>query len=299
MFFFVVTRLGESVTLMRLAFIGCEAVTLVILIDLLRRLGKPAGLAVAYAWHPLPIWEIANNGHVDALMMMLVMAGAWFAVRHRRIVAGMMIALAALAKPYAIVALPACWRPWDWRLPLAVILVVTVCYLPYLGVGTDVLGFLFHGYLMEEGFQSGRGFWLVHLVRSAFGDVPGLLPLYVALAAATLALLARRAAFTADDTPERTTRDIALLLMAGLFFLTPNFAWYYLVIVPFIPLGGGAPAWAMTIGAMLLYLLYPDYDARFLIWKGVINGAFLIALLTTLQRATSAMRLQGLFQWTR
>jgi hypothetical protein len=67
--------------------------------------------------------------------------------------------------------------------------------------------------------------------------------------------------------------------MTGLFFLSPNYPWYFLAVVPFIPIGGGAPAWALSIGAVLLYLIYPDYAARFLVWKGVICIAFLVAVL--------------------
>lgn len=74
-FFFAVTRLSESITAMRLALIGCEIVTLLALVDLLRRFNKPLTLAVAYAWHPLAVWEIANSGHVDALMVMFIMVG--------------------------------------------------------------------------------------------------------------------------------------------------------------------------------------------------------------------------------
>jgi hypothetical protein len=91
-----------------------------------------------------------------------------------------------------------------------------------------------------------------------------------------------------------------MLLMVGLFFLTPNYPWYYLVVVALIPIGGGAPAWAMSISAALLYLLYPDYTARFLVWKGVISVAFLIAIAATIPwRAPSFVRIQGLTSWTR
>ena len=34
---------------------------------------------VAYLWHPLPMWEIANSGHIDALMVALMMTGIWLA----------------------------------------------------------------------------------------------------------------------------------------------------------------------------------------------------------------------------
>lgn len=298
-FFFAVTQLGASVTAMRLALIGCEIVTLLVLIDLLRSLGTPATLATAYAWHPLTVWEIANNGHVDAFMTTLIIVGTWLAVRHRKIVAGIAIALSALVKPYAVVALAACWRPWDWRLPLLVIAVAVACYLPYLGAGESVLGFLVGGYLREEGFQSGDGFWLVHAVRALIGDVPGLLTLYVALVAATLGTLTLRISFKTDDSPQRTTRDIATLLLAGLFFLSPNYPWYFLVVVPFISLGGGAPAWTLSLGAFLLYLTYPDYGARFLIWKGVISGTFLVAVLVTFFRTGIFDRPHGALRWTR
>jgi hypothetical protein len=285
---------------MRLALIGCEIVTVLALIDVLRRFNKPVTLAVAYAWHPLAVWEVANSGHVDALMVMLVMIGVWLLVRHRRIAAGIFITLAALVKPCALAALPACWRPWDWRLPVAVILVAVGCYLPYLGVGKGALGFLLTGYMYEEGFQGGEGFWLVHAARAAFGDIPGLLPLYLALAAGTLGFLAWRVAFARDDSPERSVRDVAMLLMAGLFFLSPNYPWYYLVVIPFIPIGGGAPAWVLSIGALLLNVVYPDYAARFLIWKGVISVAFLIAVAATIKwRAPSFIRTQGQPQWPR
>lgn len=299
-FFFAVTRLSESITVMRLALIGCEIVTLLALVDLLRRFNKPMTLAVAYAWHPLAVWEIANSGHVDALMVMFIMVGTWLLVRHHRIAAGVLIALGALAKPYAIVALPVCWRPSDWRLPAVVALLVVACYLPYAGVGQGVLGFLLNGYLYEEGLQGGQGFWLVHAVRTAFGNIPGLLPLYVALAAGLLGSLALRSAFADERSPERSVRDIAMLLMVGLFFLSPNYPWYFLAVIPFIPIGGGAPAWALSIGAILLNLLYPDYEARFLLWKGVISAAFLITVFAATGRsALSLAPMQGFFRWTR
>ena len=39
----------------------------------------------------------------------------------RALAGAVAVALAALVKPYAVVILPAFWRPWDWRVPLAVV----------------------------------------------------------------------------------------------------------------------------------------------------------------------------------
>jgi alpha-1,6-mannosyltransferase len=285
-FFYLATRVGETITVMRLALVACELVTIGIIIDLLRRFGRPVTTVAAYAWHPLPIWEIANNGHVDALMVALAMAGLWLFIRMRPLVSAVAVALGMLVKPYLILIMPALWRPWDWRVPLAVLLTIGICYLPYLGVGTGVLGYLGSGYLDEEGFEDGDGFWLVHLANAAWGESSGFFVVYLCVALAVLGYLAIRAAWRSDLSPETTTHRIIDLLLAGLFFLSPNYPWYFLVLTPFLSIVGGAPVWTFTIGAFLLYQeCWCDDQPDILIWKTVLNVAFLIAI--TLTFATS------------
>ena len=58
-------------------------------------------------------FEIANNGHVEALMIALLMAGVWLLVCARRVLGAGAVALAMVVKPYALFVLPAFWRPWD------------------------------------------------------------------------------------------------------------------------------------------------------------------------------------------
>ena len=111
----------EHARAMRLAMVGCEVVIVAAMIALLRRLALPDATVVAYAWHPLAVFEIANNGHVEALMVALMMLGVWLLVSARKVAGAVAVALAALAKPYAVLVLPAFWRPWDWRVPLAVV----------------------------------------------------------------------------------------------------------------------------------------------------------------------------------
>jgi hypothetical protein len=290
MFFFLVTRISETVTMMRLAMVGCEIVIVILIIDMLRRLDLPVTAVVAYAWHPLAVWEVANNGHVDALMVAFLMLGVWLAVRARPVAGAVAVALAALVKPYAIVILPALWRPWDWRLPLAVVATILVCYLPYLGVGRGVLGFL-AGYVSEEGLTSGEGIWLVGLAQAVFGTVPGLTAAYLLAAAGAMAWLALRVMSRRDPSPQTVIQDVALLLTASLFFASPNYAWYFLALVPFLAFGAGAPIWraapmwALTLGAFLLYrpVLLPAND---LAWKTAATLPFLIALAMTLRRRT-------------
>jgi hypothetical protein len=287
MFFLVVTRISETLTTMRLAMVVCEAVVIAVLIGLLQRMRLPATAVVAWAWHPLVIWEIANNGHVDALMVALLMIGVWLLVCDRRVARTIAVALAALVKPYAVVVLPVFWRPWGWRAPAAALATAILCYLPYAGAGRGALGFVTTGgYLSEEGLTDGSGYWLVALVRGLVGDVPGLTVAYLMAGLALMGWLALRALSRRHPTPQESLLDIGVLLMAILFLLSPNYSWYVLAVVPFIVLGGGAPAWAMTLGAILLYkpAMLPDND---LAWKSLATLPFIIAVVARLQPGAS------------
>ena len=54
------------------------------------------------------------------------------------------------------------------------------------------------------------------------------------------------------------------------------------------------------VGALIgLNIVYPDYWARFLIWKGLITVGFVIAVVATSNgRVRSFIRTQGLPRWT-
>ena len=283
MFFLVVIRIGETLTIMRLAMVACEIAIVLLLIDLLRRLDLPVAAVVAYAWHPLAIWEIANNGHVEALMVALLLLGVWLLVCARHVAGAAAVALAILVKPYALFVLPTFWRRFDWRVPLAVAATIVLCYLPYLGAGKGVFGFLTAGYLAEEGLTTGEGIWLTLLLQTLFGKTPGLTAAYVVVAAAIMIWLALRAASRASATPREMVSDIIVLLTAGLVLMSPNYGWYLLALVPFIPLGGGAPLWALTLGAFLLYrpIFLPHNE---LVWKTLATFPFLIALVVVWRR---------------
>jgi hypothetical protein len=286
MFFFLVTRIGESITVMRLAMVGCELVIVAVLIDLLRRLARPLTGVVAYAWHPLAIWEVANSGHVEALMVALMMCGVWLLVRGQRVAGAVAGTFAMLVKPYALLVLPAFWRRWDWRVPAAIIGAIVLCYLPYyLGAGTGVLGFL-TSYLGEEGITSGEGIWLVFLIQTVLGKIPGLAVAYALIAAIIMVCLAWRVSGRDQPTPNQTIGDIILLLTTGLFLMSPNFAWYFLVLVPFIVLGAGAPVWALTLGGFLLYrpLFLPYND---LLWKTLATLPFVLTLMLARRSSTA------------
>ena len=277
-FFLIVTRIDESVTMMRLALMGCEAATVTLIMLLLRRMNRPVTRVIAYLWHPLPLWEIANSGHVDALMVALMLLGLWIALAGHALRGAVLITFAALVKPFAAPALAGIWRPWDLKMPLVVIAAAALCYLPYLSVGWGVFGFLTKGYLTEEGISAGYDLWLLSLWRLVFGEHQGDVVAYVVLAALVLLFKGLSVARSAHHTIASSLADINMLLLMALLLLSPNYPWYFLVITPFAALCGSPPNWVVSIGALLLseQLDWDFYIPR-MVTKSILFGTLLLA----------------------
>jgi hypothetical protein len=277
-FFFIVTRIGENVTVMRLALLGCEFVTVMLIMLLLRRMNRPVTRVIAYFWHPLALWEVANSGHADALMIALMLAGLWVALTGHALRGAVLIAFSVLVKPIAAPVLAAIWRPWDVKMPLVVFAAIALCYLPYMSVGSGVLGFLAKGYLVEEGIRDGNDLWLLSLWRLVFGEHRGDLLAYIVLAALVLLFKGFSVARSADRTVASTLADVNKLLLLTLLLLSPNYPWYFLVIAPFTALIGTSPNWVVSIGALLLseQLDWDFYIPR-MVTKSILFGGLLLA----------------------
>ncbi len=277
-FFLIVTRFGENVTTMRLAMLGCESVTVALIMLFLRRMNQPLTRVVAYLWHPLPLWEIANGGHVDALMVALMLLGLWVALTGKALRGAALITLSALVKPYVAPVLAGIWRPWDLKMPLVVVGVVALCYVPYLSVGWGALGYLAKGYLTEEGISAGYELWLLSLWRLMFGEHQGDVVVYVALVALILLIKGFSVARDSHRTVASSLADINTLLLITLLFLSPNYPWYFLVITPFVALVGTPPTWTVSIVALMLseQLDWDFYIPR-MVTKSVLFGGLLLA----------------------
>ena len=293
-FFLIVTRIGESVTVMRLALVGCEAVTVTMIALLLRRMNRPVTRVTAYLWHPLPLWEVANSGHVDALMVALMLLGLWIALTGHALRGAVLVAFSVLVKPLAAPVFAGIWRPWDIKMPLAVIAVVALCYLPYLSVDWGVLGFLTQGYLTEEGIRAGNDLWLLSLWRMVFGEHQGDVVAYVVLAVLVLSFKGFSVARRSDRTIAPTLADINMLLLLILLFVSPNYPWYFLVITPFTALCGTLPNWVVSIGALLLSeqldwdFYIPRMVTKSILFGGLLLAWALVAWRTRMQRAADA-----------
>jgi alpha-1,6-mannosyltransferase len=264
--FLGLTRVSESVVAMKLALLLFEAAGIAALIALLRRLGKPVTEVAAYAWHPLPVWEIAGNGHLDGFMLALLLAGLLLYVQDRTLIAGVLVTIGALIKPLAALVLPVLWRAWDWRLPACVAATIALAYAPFLSVGWGVFGFV-AGYVEEEGLASGNGLKLLWLAQQLTGPLHYGAAAYLAIAFIALGALALTIALRSNRTPQASMRSASWMLTAFLVLISPNYPWYFLVLVPFLALAPSATAWVLTSASVLFYNVVPGdvlppYEAR-------------------------------------
>jgi len=235
MIFLAVTRAGETVTAMKAAMVACEGVTVWMLTILLGRLGLPRGRVLLYAWNPLVIWQYAGGGHIDSAAIALVAVALVAHARRWEGLTGVALGCATLVKWYPAVLFPAFYRPRGWKMPLAMGATMVAGYLPYLGVGARVIGFL-PGYAREEGLLSGHRFFLLGLARLAGAAVPP--PVYIMGALVTLLAIGVRLMRQPERTALGDIRGAGLLAVVFMALISTHYLWYFgwlalfLVVVP-------------------------------------------------------------------
>ena len=260
---------------MKLVLVAVEAIGIGALLFILLAAGAPRENILLYVWHPLPVWEIAGAGHIDAAVVAFVALAIAAAFAGSRAWSGAALAAATLVKFFPLVLAPALWRPrrsnlGDWRWPAGFAAVILVAYLPFLGVESRVLGFL-PTYFAEENLASGSGFWALDLVGRA---VPVPVAAYLAVAATVMAALAigalRRPADPVAGMPWATA-----LGAAAVFFASPHYAWYFVWLVALLCVAPWWPAFWPTLTAVLLY--WPAETGHIPLGVGlVIYGGFAI-----------------------
>lgn len=246
---------GGGMSGVRAVMLAIDLTTIGALVMLLGALGMVRERVLIYAWHPLPVWEFVAQSHIDAAATLAIVLGLVAAARGRQWWTGGIFAVAALVKYFPVVLLPALWRRFEWRLPVAFVATAALLYAPFIGdAGLGVLGFLGE-HLDNEGYGAGWGFHPVWLLRDfKIADPPG--RLYVAAALLLLALLSIHALFARGVDEIRFDR---LLLLGGAFvFLTsPHYPWYFGFLVALLVAAPRAWAFAMTLAASLLYMPRP------------------------------------------
>lgn len=230
MIFFAATQISETVTFMKVVMVAFEGLAVWAILQLLATRGLPASRVLLYAWHPLPLWEFSGSGHVDAVAIALMLLAFVAADRKSPILAGAALAGGVLIKYFPAVTGPAVYQRWDWRLPTAFAATIALIYLPYLGAGLKVFGFL-GGYVAEEGLEQGGGIFLWQLAGLVFKLPEHAFAFYFPLAALAMAALGVAAVWLRREAGADLAAAMALAI-AFLILFSPHYAWYFAWLVP-------------------------------------------------------------------
>ena len=227
-------------------FVLCDLVTsLGVGLLLLRKRMDPRRLII-YAWCPLPIVEFAIQGHVDAVAIMFTVltvvcaSGTW---RGARVVAGICLGLATLAKIYPLILLLALVRRRDWPLVLACVLTLILGYLPFMLFSDGhplaaPLSFVGQSGL-HPGFIPTLFFMLERHVRTVW--IRGNLFIDLVVASIMLPMLV---IVVVQRWRKCLSEELAVLLLVGSFMVASAhiFPWYAAAFVPWLALQLG-PVW--------------------------------------------------------
>ena len=277
--FLLLTRFSESVTWMKAAMVGFEAIAIWAIVQLLVSFGFARQRVLIYAWHPLAIWEFAGSGHLDALAIAFIALALLARRKQAETLTGVLLACATCVKFFPAVLFPALFQRGKWKMPLAFFVTVLIAYVPYLSVGPrGVLGFL-GGYASERGMVSGEQFFLLAWARNVLNaHVPT--SAYLVFAVAVLGVLSLWLIRNQERDDPGYLRSGLLIASVFIALLSPHFSWYFAWLIPFLCFVPSLPVFYLTLASFLLYLTWlGDNPDRVLMLKALIFVPTLILLL--------------------
>jgi len=127
----------------RWAFALFDIGSVLALIALLQRTGRPPERVVWYAWCPLVVTEVTAGAHVDAFAMFLLLVALLLAARagpRQGPASGLALAGAVMAKGYALLAVPFFVRRGGGRVLWPFLGVCLALLAPYLAAGRRLFG---------------------------------------------------------------------------------------------------------------------------------------------------------------
>ena len=272
--FLLITRFSESVTWMKAAMVGFEAIAIWALVALLTSFGFARQRVLIYAWHPLAVWEFAGSGHADALAIAFIALALLARRKNAETLTGVLIACATCVKLFPIVLFPALYKRKSWKMPVAFVATILLAYLPYLSVGPmRVLGSL-PAYSSEQGLLTGRQYFLLALVRNVVNVPTVAYFVLVAVVLGGLSLWMMRDQ-QGDDT--RYLRNGLVIASVFMLFQAPHFSWYFTWLIPFLCFIPSILFFYLTLANFVLYLTWlNDTPNRVVIYKALIFGPFVI-----------------------
>jgi hypothetical protein len=254
-----------------------------VLLQWLGETNRSRWLALAYAWNPLVILEIAHSGHIDALGALWIALAAWMLGTGRGMRAAAAFVLAVATKLLPVVLVPLFWRRVRVQDVLLAAALLLVCYVPFAAAGTVALGNVPN---VVEGIRfNGPVFHvLAHQLRPF---VAAAFAIAIGLAIAGWMRLARPA-----GAPDAWAWPMA----ASVACAPVIYPWYLLYFTPFLFTRRTIPLVVWTYSILPVYLVWavPAYRRPWVVPAWVLSleygavGAALILMLVRRRRLEAA-----------
>ena len=224
-----------------------DMATLGVLLLLLASVGRSPLWALLFWWNPLVLKEHINSGHMEALLVPLVLAAVWHATRRRPAVATIGLGLAAGIKIWPVLLIPLVWRQlWGHWKELAacaggLAAMLTLWTIPIIIGGLDeTSGFV----AFADRWQTNSAlFPALHAGMTELLALTGVEAIAAQSGAITRGLLVVIVGAVALAVAWRPTTSVAdlvgcaALVTATLFLLSPaQFPWYAVWVLAFLPL---------------------------------------------------------------
>jgi hypothetical protein len=238
-----------------------------LILSILKHLGKSPAWAILYAWHPLVIKEFSNSAHYDAVPVFFCVLALWLVITQpesvrRAVRIGFVLGLGTLAKYFAILLLPILlWTRFSdrkmWAGVLTFAATVFLGFLPF-ALWSDVgWARLFEGLrIYGEHWQYNPGaFALFQRALELAGDDRAFRHAGWGCAGVVCGVVAWLALRSRAGVPEK-----CFAAMGALFVFSPTaFPWYLCWSLAFLPF---RPRWSWLLLSLLLPLNYLDFKSE-------------------------------------
>jgi hypothetical protein len=245
-----------------------------VLIALLRAVGLPAWRSILYAWHPLPVIEIAWSGHIDGAAILFLLMALLFILRPRNaskpagsfsrpvsrgavsrpLFGGMALAVSILTKLVPLIYLPlilsGAFAPVYVTLGIIVAaLALSVLFFPgILHMFTSLGIYLQHWEFANFGFRALRTF-----LGSGNAARMVLACLLISAVAFIVLNFRRQEARRPDNAPLHLMESLYFITLAFLLLNPTLHPWYALYLAAFLPFAANPAGLILSWAVFLSY----------------------------------------------
>jgi hypothetical protein len=246
---------------MKLSFMVFDIADMMVIVSILRVLGRPQSWVLIYAWSPLAIKEFANSGHIEPVMLFALLLAVYYWIRKNpnESIGGIWFGLSAMFKLVPLLLMTVAFRLGRWRSLIWTIGAMALCCVPFVGAGSRAFsGAAAYGRYWE--FNDGLFALLATAERHAFG-IDKVAPVWLAkiIVGVIISSYAIYSAYRLNPTNRLGAVEAARNLLALVILLAPAAnPWYVCWVLPFLAIAPNAGLLLLCVTCNLSYLFYVD-----------------------------------------